>query len=191
MFKLFNASRPNKKASLSLSINAIVMIVLALTLLGLGLGFIRGMFKQITTTTTTVQEQVKEQILDDLRTGNKKLSFPSTNVNLDRGSITTLAFGVKNTKGLGNLVFKIDVGVTGAKGNSDVTEDMVDPPINFFYEEGPFTLGAADSEVYAFQITDLANAVEVYKVKIKIIELKEDGTEVGVYSEKTFFLNVG
>ena len=41
----------NKKASLEMSIQAIVIVVLAMTLLGLGLGFIRGMFKNIGSTT--------------------------------------------------------------------------------------------------------------------------------------------
>ena len=65
----------NKKASLEMSIQAIVIVVLAMTLLGLGLGFIRGMFKNIGSTTEDVTEQVRQRILDDLITGDKKISF--------------------------------------------------------------------------------------------------------------------
>ena len=206
MFEIFKIGRlkEHKKGSLELSINAIIIVVLAMTLLGLGLGFIRGMFKKITGTTETVQEQVKEQILEDLRTGDKKLSFPSVNVNLERGSTTTIAFGVKNTKGVGNINFIMDIRVTGAKGAAEVTESAiyadnptVDAPITFFYNEGPFKLGAADSEVYAVQLTDDKNAVDVYKVRMRVItyDVAEDGTPIAnsetTYAEKTFFLNVG
>ena len=209
MFEIFKISKlkEHKKGSLELSINAIIIVVLAMTLLGLGLGFIRGMFKKITGTTETVQEQVKEQILEDLRTGDKKLSFPSVNVNLERGSTTTIAFGVKNTKGVGDINFLLDIRVTGAKGDASITETAIygtataepimETPVSFFYNQGPFTLGAADSEVYAVQVTDDRNAVDVYKVRMRVIsyELGPDGfpdpTSEQTYAEKTFFLNVG
>ena len=90
-------SRLSKKAALELSINAIVIVILAMTLLGLGLTFVRGMFEDITETTGSVQESVREQILEDLRTGDKKLSFPSSSVDVEGGDERTLAIGVKNT----------------------------------------------------------------------------------------------
>jgi len=55
----------NKRASLEISIQAIVIVVLAMTILGLGLGFVRGLFKNITSTTEDVTEQVRQKILDD------------------------------------------------------------------------------------------------------------------------------
>ena len=174
-----------KRASLNLSINAIVIIVLAMTMLGLGLGFIRGQFKQITKTTITVQKQVEEQIMEDLRTGDKKLSFPSTDVTLDRGSTSTFAMGVKNTQGVGALEFTIEVSVTGAKSNPAAAPEELTQKLSFFYDEGPYTLGPADSQVYAFQITDIANAVDTYKVKILIKR-----TDESTYDQKTFFLTV-
>jgi hypothetical protein len=168
-----------KRASLSLSINAIVIIVLAMTMLGLGLGFIRGQFKQITKTTLTVQKQVEEQITEDLRTGDKRLSFPSTDVSLDRGSTQTYALGVKNTKGVGSLTFTINLETTGTKGGTDPTA------LSFFYDEGPFTLSPAEAQVYPFQITS-STTVDTYKIKITIM----DDTN-NVYDQKTFFLTVG
>ncbi|MBW2978463.1 hypothetical protein KY331_06470 [Candidatus Woesearchaeota archaeon] len=168
-----------KRASLNLSINAIVIIVLAMTMLGLGLGFIRGQFKQITKTTITVQKQVEEQIMEDLRTGNKKLSFPSTDVSLDRGSTATFALGVKNTQGVGALVFTINISATEARGEGDPSQ------ISFFYDAGSYELGPADSQVYPFQVTDNANVVDTYKVKIVVH--RQDGS---MYDQKTFFLTV-
>src|SRR3989344_3535177 len=88
--------RFNKKASLEISIQAIVIVVLAMTLLGLGLGFIKGMFKNITSTTEDVSEQVRQRVLDDLVQGDKKISFPKTEVLVERGGSTVLTVGIRN-----------------------------------------------------------------------------------------------
>lgn len=69
-----------------------------MTLLGLGLGFIRGLFRDITETTGTVQEQVKQQILEDLKTGDKKLSFSTNNLNMESSGAETITIGVRNSK---------------------------------------------------------------------------------------------
>src|SRR3989344_4839785 len=90
--------RSHKKGSLELSVNAIVIVVLAFAMLGLGLIFVRNLFSGITETTTQVQEQVKQQILDDLRTGNKPLSFPAQRLDVNVGDKKDLAFGVMNIK---------------------------------------------------------------------------------------------
>ena len=86
----------NKKASLEISIQAIVIVVLAMTLLGLGLGFIKDIFGNIKGTTEDVSEQIKEQILTDLRTGDKKISFPKSEIVLEKGGSTVLNVGIKN-----------------------------------------------------------------------------------------------
>ncbi|HLC66713.1 MAG TPA: hypothetical protein VJK52_03675 [Candidatus Nanoarchaeia archaeon] len=98
-----------KRGSLSLSINAIVIIVLAMTLLGLGLGFIRGLFKNITETTTTVTEQVRQQILEDLKTGDKKLAFSANSIQMESSSSQTVTIGVRNSKNTGDLNFIVYV----------------------------------------------------------------------------------
>lgn len=169
-----------KRASLNLSINAIVIIVLAMTLLGLGLGFIRGQFKQITKTTLTVQKQVEEQIMEDLRTGNKKLSFPATSVTLDRGGTGTFALGVKNTEDVGELSFQVNI--TAVEGKQYGSQYI--GQISFFYDTESFPLRAADSKLVPFQITDGANVVDTYKIKIVVFASGEQ------YDQKTFFLTV-
>src|SRR3989338_3384495 len=86
----------NRKASLEMSIKTIVVVILAMTLLGLGLGFIRGMFKDISGVTTDVTEQIRQQILDDLITNDKKISFPKTQIVMDKGGSEVLAVGIRN-----------------------------------------------------------------------------------------------
>ncbi len=89
--------RFTKKGSLELSIQSIVIVVIAFVVLGLGLGFVRNQFASIDTTSTAVQEQISQQILDDLRTGNKKLSFPVTKLEVETGEESVQAIGLKNT----------------------------------------------------------------------------------------------
>ncbi|HLC60858.1 MAG TPA: hypothetical protein VJJ52_05515 [Candidatus Nanoarchaeia archaeon] len=96
----------NKRASLEISIQAIVIVVLAMTILGLGLGFVRGLFKNITSTTEDVTEQVRQKILDDLITGDKKIAFPKTEVLVDRGGSTILSVGIRN-KNNNDLDYKL------------------------------------------------------------------------------------
>ena len=98
----------NKRASLEISIQAIVIVVLAMTLLGLGLGFIRNMFKNIGSTTEDVTEQVRQRILDDLITGDKKISFPKTDITLEKAGSEVVAIGIRN-KGDRPLNYKMDI----------------------------------------------------------------------------------
>ncbi len=133
----------NKKASLEISIQAIVIVVLAMTLLGLGLGFIRGMFKNIASTTEDVTEQVRQRILDDLITGDKKVSFPKTDITMDKGGSQVLTVGVRNKKD-NSLHYKMRFApISGADG----APFSIDNPAWFqFAQNQVYTLPAADSD---------------------------------------------
>lgn len=189
--------RNHKKASLSLSINAIVIVVLAMTLLGLGLGFIRNIFTGLEEQRGEITEQVKSQILEDLRVGNKKLSFPATEVNIEKGQAKTLALGVKNTKSIESLDFKIKVellqaqvgGVTytkGANGWEPQVPGGINLDVNFFYDETPKTLGVTESNVYSVRTTATGTA-GTYMAKISIME---GASYDQVFADKTFFINI-
>lgn len=198
----------SKKASLNLSINAIVIVVLAMTLLGLGLGFIRNIFTGLEEQREEVTEQVRSQILEDLRTGNKKLSFPSTEVNIDRKKSKTLALGVKNTKAIEKLDFGITVNILQAQVGPDtfkltdagwvcgtLSGCTTDPSeytlkVNFFYNQGPFKLGVTESNVYTVRTTAIGTA-GTYMAKISLLEQSTKGGEYDkIYAEKTFFINI-
>ncbi len=199
----------SKKGSLELSINAIVIVVLAFVLLGLGLGFIRNQFKSIGETTGQVQEQVKQQILEDLRTGDKKLSFPSQRVQLDKAGARDLAIGIKNTQPAGELSFYIEVFTAQDKGNEikcdedaaagdfesisitcDDGSERIES-LNFFWDSGPYSLGVADAEVYPISIEDVSKTSNSYLVKIRIYSADAEGViNPTPYAEKSFFVQV-
>ncbi len=210
MYKIF--SRKSKKASLDLSINAIIIIVLAMTLLGLGLGFIRTQFKGITETTGQVQEQVKQQILEDLRTGDKKLSFPTERITVARGESKDIAIGVKNTQNTGDLNFMIDIFTTQAKYTDGTKVTCTKDPndftldasitcdgddidsIDYFYDIGPFTLGLDESSVYGISLDTKDKGTYIAKLRvIKLNPLNPDPDNPlpdNPYAEKTFFVTI-
>lgn len=176
-----------KKGSLNLSIEAIVIIVIAFVVLGLGLGFVRNQFGSIQQTSSSVQEQIRQQILDDLRTGNKKLSFPATTLNIDKGSSQDIAIGVKNVKASGDLNFNIEVSVLqkqGAAADVDVSSQ-----VEFFYLPGPFKLKVTDAEAYNIKIIGSGDK-GTYLVSLKIVDTSAPEDQDNTYAEKSFFVNI-
>ncbi len=160
----------SKKSSLSISINAIVVIVLAMTFLGLGLGFVRNMFSGLSETTGSVQEQIKQQILDDLRTGNKKLSFPTNEIKMGYKESKVLAVGVKNT-GSEPLTFTLQI--TPSTGDFGT----------FIWDTSTQTLAVNEAQVYPLKLT-AGTVPNTYIIKIVAMS----GT--AEYASKSFFITV-
>ncbi len=175
-----------RKGSLSLSIEAIVVVVIAFVVLGLGLGFVRGQFKSITETSGSVQEQIRQQILEDLRTGNKKLSFPATSLNIEKGESQDIAIGVKNVKNSGDLNFKIEVQTLKKQGAPDGTD--VSDQVEYFFLEGPFVLKVTEAEAYNIKILGSGDK-GTYLVSLKIIDV-DAPADNNLYAEKSFFVNL-
>src|SRR3989338_5761108 len=88
----------NKRGSLNISIEAIVIVVIALTVLGLGITFVRSQFKGFGDISIQVQEDIKEKVMEEIRTGDKKLSFPGTELKGEASEAKGTGVGVKNTK---------------------------------------------------------------------------------------------
>jgi hypothetical protein len=140
-----------KKGSLNLSIQAIVIVVLGMTLLGLGLGFIRNQFQQISSVGTEVQEQVREQIVAQLRTSGEQVSFPRS-VSMSRREQKVMTLGVQNV-GSKEIKFRLDFTFDApTTGNSDVGEGGPTLGFNLRYDRGCLTLLPAQSEVYGINV---------------------------------------
>lgn len=171
-----------KKGSLNMSIEVIIVIVIAFVVLGLGLSFVRSQFKTMSETTSSVQEQIKQQILDDLRTGDKKLSFPASEVIIGKKESTVTAIGIKNVKG-GILKYKLIIEQDGGLDifGKDITE-------NFLYASKEDTLPPTDTRVIPVRITS-ETAPGTGQFKITVIDVAADGTETP-YDSKTFFITV-
>jgi hypothetical protein len=176
----------NKKGSLELSIQTIVIVVIAFSVLGLGLTFVRQQFSDIGDTTVTIQEQVKQQILDDLRTGNKKLSFPSNKMDIGKGESEDIAFGVKNTLN-DELNYMITIKVKKMEGSTLTEADLKDE-VTFFYDDDKYSLPATESRVHSIKVSAPGDK-GTYLVKLSILDSEMTG-EDNVYDEKTFFVTI-
>lgn len=187
-----------KKGALELSINAIVIVILAMTLLGLGLGFIRNMMSSIQDMSSQVTDQQKQQILDDLRRGDKKLSFPTGQVDIDKGKAILLAVGVKNTGSLG-LDFKIflqDISTGTADNIVSGLEHNVDGgtphsgKYTFTWDITDQNLGATESRVYGINLRADNSASGLEQIKMRLCSGTPPITTcTAEYESKSFFVN--
>ena len=175
----------NKKASLNLSIQMIVIVVIAFVVLGLGLNFVRSQFGTIQETTSAVQEQIKQQILDDLRTGNKKLSFPVQTLNIEKGQSKDIAIGVKNTLPAGELNYRVDLKIKEMQPVLFADPLEVEAQVGFFYDKGKVVLPITESRVHSIKVS-ADGAKATYLVRLTIVD-ENDGSD---YDLKTFFVTV-
>jgi hypothetical protein len=177
----------NKKASLELSIRTIVVVVLAMTLLGLGLSFIRGMFKDIESLSGDVSAQVREKILDDLITGDKKISFPKTEIWIDKGKSEIITVGIRNKRDT-DLEYYIEF-----RGISDPNGDPFDLDKWFQYAPKDMndaaTIPPADYDVRNIRLTvPLSNVNQgSYFVTFNVIDVNDPDKP---YATKDFFIVV-
>lgn len=174
--------RFNKKASMELSIRTIVVVVLAMTLLGLGLGFIRSMFGDIGGLSTDVSSQVREKILDDLITGDKKISFPKTEIEIDKGKSELLTVGIRN-KNDNTLFYRMEFkGISDPDSGSFQTDDW------FQYVQSPNgdELAPADSVVRNIRLSAPKVKSGSYLLTFDVI----DADYNTIYASKDFFIVV-
>jgi len=122
-----------KRASLNLSIESIVIVVIAFTVLGLGLAFVKSQIGDLTKTSTQVQANIRDKILEDMRSSGKKLSM-TQEISLERGKEVVENVGIVNTDtGTHKFGIRIDaIKMQDANGNPG-TIDKMNKDINFFY----------------------------------------------------------
>lgn len=168
----------NKKASLEISIQAIVIVVLAMTILGLGLGFVKGMFKNISGIQETVSDQVKDQILEDLRSGDKRISFPTSEVKIGKSDSAILGVGISN-RGDQTLKYKIQMDSQTSGGSAAW----------FQYSQTDSTLEPSQNEVKTIRLSIPSTGVNSgsYLFTVKILDVQNSNN---VFAQKDFFVVV-
>jgi len=189
--------RKHKKGAMNLSIEVIIVIVLAMTLLGLGLNFIRTQIRSISDTATTVQEQTRQAILDDLRVGNKKLSFPTGRVTLAPNERKDLATGVQNLEDV-PIEFTLKVSYRDATDQTfkvlqpDSRLDEADKTTGIFlWDNTVQKLGQGESRVIPLNY-QAPSIKDTYLYKIEIERTGANPNDpISIYDAKTFFVTVG
>lgn len=183
----------NKRASLEISIQAIVIVVLAMTILGLGLGFVRGLFKNITSTTEDVTEQVRQKVLDDLITGDKKLSFPKTEVTLDKGGSTVLSIGIRNKKD-SEISYKLKfIPISDPDGSSFLIDGTGTGGKQWFQLQSlstqNFKLAPADTRIHNIRLSIPSNIAKSGSYLLNF-EVWDDADISKPYDSKDFYVVV-
>jgi len=158
-----------------------------MTLLGLGLGFIRGMFKSITSTTQDVTEQVRQRVLDDLISGDKKVSFPKTEVDVDKGGSEVLTVGIRNKK---DTALHYKLRFTTFSGPEGQPFSIDNPAWFQFAQGGVYTLAAADSEVRNIRLSiPTGTSSGSYSLTFDVID-DDLQPPNNIYAQKDFFIFV-
>lgn len=129
-----------------------------------------------------IQEQIKQQVIDDLRTGDKKLVFPASEIIMNKKESKVNAIGIKNVK-QGNLKYKLEIVQTG--GDKIFGDDIND---NFLYPQDIEELPAIESRPIPIRITSETTVGKgQFKVIIKDVTYGEPGV---VYDSKEFSITV-
>ncbi|MFW5747129.1 MAG: hypothetical protein ACOCWQ_06295 [Nanoarchaeota archaeon] len=183
-----------KKASLNLSINAIVIVVLAFVMLGLGLTLTRSVLNQALDTSLQIGDSTKDQIMDILREGNKKIAFPGKEVKVESGDQEVIAIGVKNTLDR-TLEYKIDIEVI-ATALADGTTTEEPAPVDYGQGKGQFfwpkiskELDAGSSDVIAIKYT-AEKSKGSYLYRISLIDQDAEDDDNDVYAATEFYVTV-
>lgn len=186
-----------KKGSLNLSIETIVVVVIAFTVLGLGLGFVKGMIGDVSGTSEKVLSETSQHILDDLRSSNKKLSFPTDKLSLLTGQESVQAIGIKNT-GDGNIWLKVGFQVKDGSGFIDFPEvGSLDLPSNtgtakIIWDAEAQYLAPGESKLVKITITAPSKQGNyLYKIVVTAVEnpnAPPSATILGPYDTQTFFI---
>jgi len=179
----------SKRASLELSIRMIVIVILAMTLLGLGLGFIRNTFGDIRELSGDVTEQIKQQIMDDLITNDKKISFTKTEVNINKGGSEILTVGIRNKEDE-TLNFKMIL--TAQSGPDDANLNDIE---NWFqYRKDMQKLSSSEADVRSMRISVPKDAkTGSYFLTFDIVDVKDtpnNDNDDEVYATKDLFIVV-
>ncbi len=186
-------SNRGKKGSLNLSIEAIVIVVIAFVVLGLGLGFVKGQFAQITDTSSSVQDQIQQQIMDDLRRSNNKLSFPSDELSLEIKDEEVHAVGIKNTDDQSKyfaVTFHVKDGADFVDfvSGEELTLNSNSADAEIFWDNEYREVSAGDTDIIKFSLT-APDKQGTYLYKIVLWEADDSsGTNVAEYATANFFV---
>ena len=151
---------------------------------------------RIQDTSEQVQKQIEQQILDDLRRGNQKLSFPTDELILETGEDSVQAIGIKNTRDVPldlKLVFKVKSNAAG--GFNEFTSEKPEPfttiggintEATIIWNEKPQTFPPGDSRVFPITIT-APDKSGTYLFQVEVVQITADGSE-SVFDGRDFFI---
>jgi len=178
-----------KKASLNLSINAIVILILAITMLGLGLGFMKNLFGKTTGQLADVGEDIKNQMISELRRSNAKLTLDQEDITIKAGSTKDVYFGVKNVLSSESpLEFPITITCQSPLDPNAVGFNAEDDILTFDNTRG-LSNGEIDVQKMQISIPSTTTAT-TWPCKITLEDKSPEALAGTLYDSKSFFITV-
>ena len=192
--------RINHKGDLNLSVSAVVILILAVTMLGLGLAFIKNIFGGAIEDLNKVREDIRDNVIKDLRNSNERLGFYQEDIRVRRAGKKDVYYGVKNeldlpeTFGVGIECLQPMTSSGGSGGGSQCQLGNCNVIEFDFFEKTP---EIKDGGVEVMKV--ILNAVPesertTYLCVIKVCEdavsSQQCRTEVDPYAQKNFFVTV-
>ena len=171
----------NRKAALELSTGFIVVAAIGIIIIISAIFFVSNQFQTISGSATQIQQEIKEQLMEDLVTGNEKLVLLQNNINLDYGNDEDIIFGVHNDLDT-ELVYGVNIEISQKEqaGDKDFSKDL-----GLLYYKGPFFIEKGQSGINLVKIQ--GDKKGTYLVKITITN---KNNEEETYAQKSFFVNV-
>ncbi len=167
----------NQKAALQLSVEVIILFVLGLSVLGLAVIYVVSQFSALSGSAAMIQQETKEQLLQDLRSGNERLVFPYQTLRLEKDETKDIVFGVYNPEAE-KLEYEISLAVLRKQG---LETSLSKEGLNFFYLSGLFFLQPGEAGVNVARVE--AKEPGTYLTQITILD--QAGSE---FASKTFFV---
>lgn len=181
---MYNLNKPlrSKKGALELSINAIVVLILAITMLSLGLAFMKGLFKKTTGQLEQVGEDIKNQMIEQLRTSSAKLTLNQEDITLKKGETREIYFGIKNVQtDAGSKSYTIKVECGDPLGGGAKLETGSDGDIQTFDKSRELGQGEIDVQK---MILSIPSAAERTTHSCNLL------LDDGAYAKKSFFVTI-
>jgi len=172
-----------KYASLDLSINAIVILILAITMLGLGLGFMKNLFTKTTGQLGQVGEDIKAQMVEQLRTSPNKLTMNQEDISVKKGEKKEIYFAVKDVQSSTDAV-AFDIKVECKEPLSGDNDKLADTVINYFKKTREIKQGEIDVQKMVIEMPS-QSASTTHPCSLTVID--SSGKD---YDKKSFFITV-
>ena len=165
---------------------AVGTVVIAVTIVIAGMSFMKGAFSNIGGAVEEVSGQVKRQIIDELISGDKKISFTKNEIIVGKGYSSILTIGIRNKKDT-QLNYKMRFTLISGP-NVDTYEGGTQ--WFQFAQDDVFSLPPTDSDVRNVRLNIPSNvALGSYVFLLDIIDADLSPPN-NMYAQKEFFVVV-
>ncbi|MBU0456607.1 MAG: hypothetical protein ABH824_04405 [Nanoarchaeota archaeon] len=129
-------------------------------------------------------------VLEQLRKEGKKITIPSSRVEVDSGNQETFPVEIKNTKTDGDLTYQIAFNVLKMNGDIIIVdEEELQKQIGFIYDDNESILSVNESTTHEVEIEGKGIKGN-YLVRLQVIDTAASDPLDQIYDQRTFFVMI-